>query len=165
MFNLHNIALFVTTILGGLITGLFYAYSVSVNPGLGKLSDIEYLKAMQSINLAILNPLFFLSFMGYLFALPVCVWLNYKQPLGLTFYLVVAAFALYAVGTFGVTMVGNVPLNNALANFDIAQADVMSLAQQRKTFEVPWNTLHSVRTIFCFISFGLTLAALLIGKK
>ncbi len=61
-----------TAVLTALIAGLFYAYSCSVVLGLGKLSDAEYLKAMQNINREILNPVFFMmSFMGTAILLPV----------------------------------------------------------------------------------------------
>jgi uncharacterized membrane protein len=165
MFNLQNLTLYISTILGALIAGLFYSYSVSVNPGLGKLSDVEYLRAMQSINLAIQNPLFFVSFMGYLIVLPICAWANYTQPMSVTFYLIIAAFAVYAIGVFGVTAMGNVPLNNSLASFkiDIANADM--LADMRRKFELPWNSLHSIRTIFCVLSLLLIVAACFQGQR
>ncbi|MET3535054.1 anthrone oxygenase family protein [Chryseobacterium limigenitum] len=66
-----TILLIVTAVLTALIAGLFYAYSCSVVLGLGKLSDTEYLKAMQSINREILNPVFFVSFMGTAVLLPI----------------------------------------------------------------------------------------------
>jgi uncharacterized membrane protein len=50
--------LLIAVILTGLIAGLFFAYACSVNLGLTRLADAEYLKAMQSINGAILNPWF-----------------------------------------------------------------------------------------------------------
>src|SRR5206468_9628718 len=82
-----NIILLATATTTALIAGLFYAYSCSVNAGLGKLSDAAYLAAMQSINREILNPLFFMSFMGTLLLLPVCTWVHYSKPVSLRFYL------------------------------------------------------------------------------
>lgn len=49
---LINVFLFLTTFLMALIAGLFYSFSIAVNPGLHKLSDSEYIKAMKSINRA-----------------------------------------------------------------------------------------------------------------
>ena len=71
MLTPQNSLLFLSVLLSGLIMGLLYGYACSVNPGLNKLSDAEYLRAMQSINTAIQNPVFFISFMGTLFILPV----------------------------------------------------------------------------------------------
>ncbi len=67
-----NVVLLITALLVALITGLWYAYSCSVNLGLGKLPDSEYLMGMQSINREILNLVFFATFMGTLLLLPVC---------------------------------------------------------------------------------------------
>ncbi len=77
--DILKISLFVSTFLTGLIAGLFYSYSCSVNLGLSKLSDIEYLKAMKSINKEILNPWFFSSFIGSLIMIPFCTWLYYDR--------------------------------------------------------------------------------------
>jgi len=67
----QNVMLICTIILSGLVAGLLYSYACSVNPGLHKLSDKEYIGAMQSINVAIQNPVFFISFMGSLILFPV----------------------------------------------------------------------------------------------
>lgn len=77
--KMTTILLIITAILTALIAGLFYAYSCSVVLGLGKLSDTEYLKAMQNINREILNPLFFSSFMGTTVLLPVSVFFVEKR--------------------------------------------------------------------------------------
>jgi uncharacterized membrane protein len=147
MFKMNNIILIITATSTALIAGLFYAYTCSVNIGLGRLPDREYLAAMQNINSAILNPLFFLSFMGTLVLLPVSAWLNYEQSLSGRFLLLLIAAVLYAIGVFGVTMFGNVPLNNMLAGFDLKSATAADIAHQRISFERPWLLLHNIRTI------------------
>ncbi|SHL92781.1 DUF1772 domain-containing protein [Mucilaginibacter sp. OK098] len=145
--NMTNIILIITATATGLIAGLFYAYSCSVNIGLGRLPDKEYLAAMQSINIAILNPLFFVSFLGTLLLLPLSTYLNFEQPLSTRFLLLLAAAIIYAIGVFGVTIFGNVPLNDALSNFNLEHASVKSIYEQRIRFEQPWLLLHQVRTI------------------
>jgi len=145
--NMTNIILIITATATGLIAGLFYAYTCSVNIGLGRLPDKEYLAAMQAINSAILNPLFFVSFLGTLLLLPLSAYLNFEQPLSTRFLLLLAAAIIYAIGVFGVTMLGNVPLNDALANFNLEHASVKSIYEQRIRFEQPWLLLHQVRTI------------------
>ena len=66
----ENIILILAGSLTALVTGLFYGYLVSVNGGLHRLNDSEYVKAMQSINAVIQNPLFFVSFIGPVILLP-----------------------------------------------------------------------------------------------
>lgn len=154
-----NIALLAAAFTTALIAGLFYSYSCSVNWGLGRLPDAGYLAAMQSINREILNPLFFMSFMGTLLLLPLSAWLQYGHGPSIRFYLLLAATLVYAVGTFGVTIMGNVPLNNALDAFHIPSASAEVLHQQRVLFEKPWNTLHSIRTVANAIALILVLLA------
>lgn len=157
-----NITLLIAAFLTALIAGLFYAYSCSVNAGLGKLPDAGYMAAMQSINREILNPLFFMSFMGTLIVLPVSTWFQYSNPVSARFYLMLAATLVYAIGTFGVTILGNVPLNNALDGFNIQSASPEMIHQQRELFEKPWNRLHSIRTIANAIALILVLLACII---
>lgn len=158
---IYKLTFLVTAFLLALIAGLFYAYSCSINPGLGKLGDGEYLRAMQSINRAILNPWFFASFMGTLLLMPVFTWMVFKnEGVGITFYLVLAAAVIYAAGVFGVTVIGNVPLNESLdkANLDITNSE--QLKTLRAGFEISWNKFHGIRTGANLISLLLFLLAL-----
>ena len=151
-FTFSTSVLIVTTILLALITGLFYGYSCSVNPGLSALPDKEYVLAMQSINRAILNPFFFISFMGSVFLLPLCAFLHYGKPFPGTFVFLLIALVSYVLGVFGVTMFGNVPLNNALDVCDVSSASEVALSNARVSFERSWNRWHTIRTIFSVIS-------------
>jgi uncharacterized membrane protein len=160
----QQIILIITATAAGLTAGLFYAFSCSVNLGLGKLADDAYLSAMQSINKEILNPVFFAGFMGTLFLLPLSTWYEYKNGLSVNFYLLAGATLFYAIGTFGVTMGGNVPLNEVLERFDIHAASAAEQALQRKAFEQPWNAFHAVRTTASLISFVLVVIACVKGK-
>ena len=54
--------LLVATLGSGLMAGLFYAWSISVTPGLAKIEDEHYLQAFQKMNRAIINPLFIIPF-------------------------------------------------------------------------------------------------------
>jgi len=149
----------------GLMAGLFYAYTCSVNPGLGKLPDAGYLAAMQSINRAILNPVFLLVFMGALFILPIGTWRLFSPQASTPFYLMLAASLLYAIGVFGVTMTANVPLNDKLNAFNVAAASADELARMRSVFEGPWNVWNLVRTIAAILSFLLAAWAYLIPTQ
>ncbi|GGM82871.1 membrane protein [Dyadobacter beijingensis] len=151
-----NLFLLVTALASGLIAGLFYSYSCSVNPGLGALPDANYLAAMQSINRAILNPVFFFSFMGTVLLLPLSTYQHFGTG---RFYWLLAASLVYLVGTFGVTAMGNVPLNEALAKTDLAHATAKELAAHRLRFEMPWNRLHAIRTYASVLSFALVILA------
>ncbi|WP_153799564.1 anthrone oxygenase family protein [Foetidibacter luteolus] len=156
----YNVTLLSNVILSGLVAGLFYAYSCSVNIGLGNLPDAEYLRAMQSINRAILNPWFFTSFMGALILLPVNVWLAFKSNANTgAIILLFLSLAVYGIFVFGITAGGNVPLNEALDKLDISTLTTEHAATQRKAFEIPWNNYHFIRTIASVATFILTAVA------
>ena len=140
-------------VLAGLAAGLFYSYDCSIVNALGKLPDNQYLAAFQSINRAILNPYFFMSFMGSLVLLPIAAWLTYKTGNSTSFYFMLAAAILYAVGVFGVTIGGNVPLNDMLDKYDIANASGDALRTMRLQFEAKWNQLQHIRTYAAILAF------------
>jgi uncharacterized membrane protein len=154
-----NIVLVVTATTTALIAGLFYAWSCSVIPGIVRLPDAAYLDAMQVMNRAILNPLFFLSFMGTVILLPVSTYMHYAQPVTTRFWFLLAATLLYCFGTFGVTVVGNVPLNENLDAFNIKSASSEAITAQRTAFEKPWIKLHSIRTLASILALVMTLLA------
>lgn len=158
-----TVFLLITAVLTALIAGLFYAYSCSVVLGLGKLSDTEYLKSMQSINREILNPVFFMSFMGTAVLLPVTTFLfRGEQPV---FIFLLLASAAYLIGVFGVTVAGNVPLNDMLDKFDISSSTAEAVKQMRGSFENRWNLLNTIRTVFSVISIVLVVCACIWRKE
>lgn len=160
MLSTQTILLFFSALLSALVAGLLYGYSCSVNPGLNKLTDASYLQAMQSINKEILNPYFFVSFFGALIILPLTTWYGYTHLPKTCFQLLLAATIVYITGVIGVTILGNVPLNESLAKFNIKSATEMELAQHRKLFENNWNRLHFLRTIFSLLAASLTILAI-----
>jgi uncharacterized membrane protein len=157
--SIVNIILIITATSTGLIAGLFYAYSCSVNPGLAGLPDAQYVAAMQSINSAILNPVFFASFLGTLILLPLSGYLNFSPPYSRRFAFLLAAALIYIIGSFGVTIFGNVPLNDALGRINLKTASTEEISNARIVFENLWNRLHSVRTIASIISLILVIIA------
>ncbi len=145
----------ISIVLTGLAAGLFYSYACSVTSALGKLPDRAYVMTFQSINTAILNAWFFTSFMGSLIALPLAAWLSYRADAHFSFWLLLSATAMYGVGVFGVTIFGNVPLNNMIARFNIDTATAADISSLRGRFEAPWNKLNLIRTIAAVSSFLL----------
>lgn len=145
--------LITTGVLTTLLTGVFFGYAVSVNGALHTLRDDEYVRAMKAINVVIQNPLFFLSFMGPVALLPVTTFTAYGDN-PIQFYLLLSATIVYIVGVFGVTVAGNVPLNERLAKSDPAATH-----EARTQFEKPWNRLHTIRTVAGIIATTLLFIA------
>src|SRR5215470_6884628 len=147
---------FVTTLGCGLIAGLFFAFSVAVIQAVARLPAAGGIVAMQSINSAILNPLFLTVFVGTAAgcALVMITALARWHAPG-SVYLLVGG-ALYLVGSLLVTVVCNVPKNEALAS--VAPADPDS-AGPWAGYLASWTTWNHVRTVASLAS----LSSLIIG--
>jgi uncharacterized membrane protein len=143
-----------------LVAGVYYAFSVAVNPAFARLPDRAYIEAMQHINSAIVNPVFALSFFGAPLLLPVAAALHWRAG-GRRLHLLVAASVIFLVGSLGVTAVGNIPLNDQLAPFPTQTATVAQAASARAAFASPWNRWHTVRTVASVVAMALTITACL----
>ncbi|HVU54232.1 MAG TPA: anthrone oxygenase family protein [Puia sp.] len=154
--------LFITITLVGLSAGVFFAWSCSVLPGLKLLAPREYILAFQSMNRAIQNPVFLLCFLGAGVALALATWMYRGDSVRCG--LLLAASVLYIVGVLGVTMAGNVPLNEALDKFDVGAATSEQMARQRELFEGAWMRLHNWRSVAAVVSFALSVLAGSLGR-
>ncbi|MEO8413814.1 MAG: anthrone oxygenase family protein [Ginsengibacter sp.] len=165
MMTVSNVVLVMTTTCTALMAGLFYSYSCSVVVGLKLLNDPGYIAGMQAINRAIQNPVFFTSFFGTLLLLPVSTYLNYYQHPPLRFWLLLMATIIYVTGAFGVTVLGNIPLNNALEQFNLTSATADAIRLQRSIFESRWNTLNAIRSVSSILSLILVIIACIYADK
>ncbi|MDT0557160.1 anthrone oxygenase family protein [Ichthyenterobacterium sp. W332] len=159
---MKTIVFFMTVLLNALSTGFFFAWSVSVILGTNKVGHLTYLETMQNINREILNPVFFIVFLGSLVALGTTTFLQFNN--NTVFVLVLASTIIYLIGTFGVTAFGNVPLNNELEALTITNLNAIELKNFRSYYESAWNYYHSIRTISSVVSFILLLISIFIQK-
>ncbi|MEL6793635.1 MAG: anthrone oxygenase family protein, partial [Pseudomonadota bacterium] len=109
-------------ILFGMMTGFFYAYSVSVVPGLDVSDPGAAVEAMRGINVAVRNPVFFATFFLAPFAalLAGCLYLR-AGALRPGAFLIASAF-IYVLGAIGPTSLINAPMNDALAVAEVTDA-------------------------------------------
>ncbi|MEI2579335.1 anthrone oxygenase family protein [Scytonema sp. PRP1] len=128
----------------GLVAGVFFAFSTFVMNALTRLPSKEGIAAMQSINITAINPLFMVALFGTTAA---CIFLAVSSVLKWhqhgAAYLLVGSL-LYLIGTVGVTLVFNVPLNDALA---IAKPDSTEGANLWARYLSNWTFWNHVRTI------------------
>lgn len=153
--NFANVVLLIAITLTALQAGLFYAWSCSVMLGFARLSDREFVSAMQKTNRAIQNPIFFATFFGAPIFLIVATVFHYSQPH--RFWFLLAATVVFLVGTFFVTVFGNVPLNNRLDRFDSEAASEEAIGLQRANFERRWNNLNTIRAVSATIALVLVI--------
>ena len=75
----------------GLMAGIFFTWSNAVKPGIGKLSDIEYLNALQAMNRVILNKAFLILFMGAIITVTLVTVLLHNLALAVILGVIIAA--------------------------------------------------------------------------
>jgi uncharacterized membrane protein len=147
----------------GLMAGIFYAFTISVMPGLARSDDRTFVTAMQNINLAIENAAFLAVFFGaFVFTLVAAI---LQQRLGrrAAARWIVASLALYVVA-LAITMGINVPLNDQLASAG-DPSRIVDLAAVRTNFEGPWVAAHLARTVACTLALACLGRALLLLSR
>ena len=161
----ETIILALAILLTGLMAGIFFTWSNAVKPGIGKLSDIEYLTALQSMNRVILNNAFKIIFLGAIIAValvPVFYFNLYPKNI---FWLFVFTLVIYWIGVFGVTVSGNIPLNEILDKTNLESITSEEIKTLRKSIEVKWNNFNLIRCFSSGITFILLIVSFLIIDK
>ena len=138
-----------------LMGGVYFAFSAFIMTAL-KESGMAGVTAMNAINRVILRSGFMPLFLGTTLAsgaLAILALLRFHQP-GAVW--LITGGVLYVAGMFGVTMLGNVPLNNAL----------MAVTTESRTGMAIWNDYlrrwtrwNHVRTVSCLVAAALFLLA------
>ena len=143
-----------------LIAGVFFAFSSFIMKALAQRPAPEGIAAMQAINVTVINPAFLGAFMGtaaLCLVLGALVFLGEDRAANVW---LLAGAAAYFVGTFGVTVAGNIPLNNALAASEPQSVEGQALWAQ---YLVRWTRFNSLRTVAALAASMFFLTALLGG--
>ncbi len=158
--NLVTTVLAVVAMLGSaLIGGVFYAFSSFIMKALARMPTEEGIAAMQSINIVVINASFLGAFIGtavislMLAVLAIKGWGMPSAPW------LLAGALLYLLGTFLVTGLGNVPLNEKLAAVSATDSSAVAVWEH---FLDQWTTLNTLRaaasvTAALSLTIGLTL--------
>lgn len=161
MSDRYLVGLTFSTVLGcGLMSGLFFVFSVFMMRALDRLPAAQGIAAMQSINKTILTPLFLLLFVGTAVACAVLVVVaivRWDQPYAV--YLLIGGL-LYLVGSIMLTGGYHVPRNDALDALDPTTAEA---ASYWRSYVTSWTAWNHVRTLSCLASTGLFTIALRVG--
>jgi uncharacterized membrane protein len=159
--ELSNLSLFALKLLAalgcGLAAGVFFAFSTFVMPALARLQPTQGIAAMQSINITAINPLFMTALFG---TAAICLFLSVASLLKWhqlsSNYLLVGSL-LYLIGTILVTIVFNVPLNDALAKVDPSSAEGAKLWA---SYLANWTAWNHVRTVAALAAAGVITMAI-----
>jgi uncharacterized membrane protein len=141
----------------GLIAGVFFAFSTFVMNALARQPPKEGIAVMQSLNITAINPLFMFALFG---TAVVCIFLaifsvlKWHQP---STILLLLGSLLYLLGTIGVTIVFNVPMNDALAKVEPSSAEGASLWA---SYLINWTFWNHIRTVTALAAGALFAIAL-----
>ncbi len=152
--NIETVILLFATLLTGLLAGVFFTWNNAITRGIGRLNDVSYLNAFQQMNRTILNPLFYIVFMGPLLLSAAATYV-YKANPAYILWMLILATVIYFLGVFIVTILGNIPLNKMLDKTNLADISLEDARNLRDKFETKWNKLHLIRTISSTTSFLL----------
>ncbi|MFI7178634.1 DUF1772 domain-containing protein [Streptomyces spororaveus] len=152
-----------STVLVGLMAGLFFAFDVSVMPGLAAGDEQTYVTAMRAFNKAIDgNPLFGSVFLLALVVAAASAVVEYRGGRRTVALWVGAATVAY-LAVLVITFAVNIPLNNELA--DGGAVERMTDFSIVERFKTTWVTTNIVRTLLCTAALtALARATLLHGR-
>ena len=145
---------FLAALGSGLIAGFFLAFSATVMWALERQPPAAGISAMQAINVVVLNPIFLGVFFGTAIlslVLDIVALADWSAP-GSGY--LVAGSLLYFVGTFLVTLIFNVPLNNRLAAVNPDSAEGKAVWAHYLRVWTAWNHVRTVAPLAamaCFI--------------
>jgi uncharacterized membrane protein len=144
----------------GAIFGFFYAWVCSTMWGLDAADPRVAIAAMQAMNASVRNAVFAPAFFGtpivVLGAAGLAWWAGQRRA-GTAF---LAAALCYLAGALMVTLMVNVPMNEALAQVEVP-ADPDAAAQIWQAYSAPWQVWNGLRTVVCgvcllLVGWGLT---------
>ncbi|MEU9736954.1 anthrone oxygenase family protein [Streptomyces sp. NPDC048002] len=139
---------FALTVLGvlgtGLVAGVFCAFSTFVMRGLAALPPAQGVAAMQAVNVAAVTPAFMAVFMGSALLCAVLAVVTFVLWPDEGAVELLLGSALYLFGSFGVTVVANVPRNEALAKHEPGTSEA---AASWTTYVREWTAWNHVRMI------------------
>ncbi|RUO98808.1 anthrone oxygenase family protein [Hyphomicrobium sp.] len=141
----------------GVMAGVYFAFSAFVMASLGRIDQAAGIAAMNAINVDIVRSLFMPLFFGTSLAslalavLAFLTWGNSSSAPAL------AGAAIYVIGMFVVTILFNVPLNDALAVTDPGSPDSALLWTR---YVATWTQWNHVRTLASAAASALFIFAL-----
>ncbi|MFF4324353.1 anthrone oxygenase family protein [Streptomyces sp. NPDC001568] len=152
----------VATVLVGLMAGLFFAFDVSVMPGLARLDDAAYVAAMDRFNAAIDgNGLFGSAFVLALLTTAAAALVSLRTG-HRTIALWAGAAAVAYLAVLVITFAVNIPLNGELAD---ATGAARSAAPVVEKFKGTWVTTNILRTLLSTLALVALVRALLLHGR
>lgn len=149
----------------GAIFGFFYAWVCSTMWGLDATDPQVAIVAMQAMNAAVRNPVFFPAFFLTPLILTATSYIATAQRQKRSSVLFGMAAGLYVAGAFLVTVTVNVPMNETLAEV-VVPTDTEAARSIWQDYSSSWQFWNTLRTVASGASLLLTgLAIYLIEQE
>lgn len=140
------------------IGGVYFAFSTFIMTAFSQMDRVAGISAMQAINDVILRSLFMPLFFGTTIAGVILAGLAIFHWSAPGSRLVLVAASLFVIGMFVVTVVFNVPLNDALVAGAAETAQAAAVwADYLQTWTF-WNHVRTVTSIAASVTFFVALA-------
>ncbi len=142
----------------GLMAGVYFAFSAFIMTSLGRIAPASGMVAMNATSVDIVKspfmPVFVLTTLtaASLAVLGVVRWGQHGSAL------MVIGGAIYVLGMFGVTVMVNQPMNEALLAADPATSQGVAVWSR---YLVDWTRWNHLRTISSTVAMAMFIAALL----
>lgn len=131
-------------LLTGAIFGFFFAWVCSTMWGLDRLPPATAIAAMQAMNASVRNIVFAPAFFGTGPALLLAGAVAWRAGLSRSAGLFAGAAVVYLLGAFALTLIVNVPMNEALAAVD---PDAPGAAGIWSGYSARWQRWNQIRTL------------------
>ena len=141
----------------GLVAGLLFAFSNFVMRALGSIRASAGIAAMQAINVEVQNPVFFTVFFGAaVLSIVLACFALARWHHSSSVWLLTGA-TLYLTGGIVVTVLRNVPLNNALATVAASSPEAIALWRDYFAKWNRWNHVRTLATLLATAAFAIAL--------
>jgi uncharacterized membrane protein len=148
----------VLAVLGtGLVAGVFYGFSTFVMRGLAALPPAQGVAAMNAINVTAVTSAFMFVFVGSAVLCAVLAVVTFVLWPGDGRVELLLGSALYLFGSFGVTMVANVPRNDALLELDPGTPEAAAYWPSYVREWTFWNHVRMVASAGSALAYVLAL--------
>ena len=154
--NLRLALILLATVSSGVSGGIFFAFSTFIMQDLAKQPTSQGIATMQAINITVINPWFMMVFFAPAVAgVLLSVSLLFQWQPSIAAYLLTASL-LYIIGTIGVTIAGNIPLNDALAIVSPNSVEAALWSKYLRDW-TSWNHVRTVAALLATILFAIAI--------
>lgn len=141
------------------VGGVFLAFSDFIMRSLANTGGVGGVEAMQVINREVFRWVFMTLFLGMAAVSVFIVIYSATSLTGGAGTLILVGALVYLLGCFGVTVLFNVPLNEALAGMDLTSQTTQDYWTE--VYLPRWTKWNTVRTIACALSAGMMLVGVI----